>query len=35
MYYLPDQAGVSIERVLDGRRDVARIIELGMEDAPD
>jgi plasmid stabilization system protein ParE len=35
IYYLQDQDGVSIERVLDGRRDVARIIELGMEDPPD
>src|ERR1035438_7780168 len=35
IYYLPDADGVSIERVLDGRRDVARIIELGMEDPPD
>lgn len=34
IYYLPDEPGVSIERVLDGRRDVARIIELGMEDPP-
>ena len=35
IYYLPDEQGVSIERVLDGRRDVARIIELGMENPPD
>jgi plasmid stabilization system protein ParE len=35
IYYLPDEQGVSIERVLDGRRDVARIIELGIEDPPD
>jgi hypothetical protein len=35
IYYLPDEHGVSIERVLDGRRDVARIIELGTEDPPD
>ena len=35
IYYLPDEEGVSIERVLDGRRDVARIIELGIEDPPD
>lgn len=35
IYYLPDEQGVSIERVLDGRRDVARIMELGMEDPPD
>ena len=31
IFYLPDENGVSIERVLDGRRDVARVIELGME----
>src|ERR1017187_10437899 len=35
IYYLPDERGVSIERVLDGRRDVARIIELGKEEPPD
>jgi plasmid stabilization system protein ParE len=35
IYYLPDEESVSIERVLDGRRDVARIIELGIEDPPD
>jgi plasmid stabilization system protein ParE len=35
IYYLPDESEVSIERVLDGRRDVARIMELGMEDPPD
>ncbi len=35
VYYLSDEQGVSIERVLDGRRDVARIIELGVEDPPD
>ena len=38
IYYLPDEneQGVSIERVLDGRRDVARIMELGREyAAPD
>jgi plasmid stabilization system protein ParE len=35
IYYLADEDGVSIERVLDGRRDVARIIELGLEDPPD
>jgi plasmid stabilization system protein ParE len=35
IYYLPDEHGVSIERVLDGRRDVARIIELGREEPPD
>jgi plasmid stabilization system protein ParE len=35
IYYLPDEQGVSIERVLDGRRDVARIMDLGLEDPPD
>ncbi len=35
IYYLPDEQGVSIERVLDGRRDVARIMEFGVEDPPD
>jgi plasmid stabilization system protein ParE len=35
IYYLPAENGVSIERVLDGRRDVARIIELGTEAPPD
>jgi plasmid stabilization system protein ParE len=29
------QSGVSIERVLDGRRDVARIMEFGLEDPPE
>jgi plasmid stabilization system protein ParE len=32
VYYLPDENGVSIERILNGRRDVTRIIENGMED---
>ena len=32
IYYLPDESGVSIERVLDGRRDVSRIVERGTED---
>ncbi len=31
IYYFPHEDGVSIERVLDGRRDVARIIGLGVE----
>ena len=35
IYYFPHKQGVSIERVLDGRRDVARIIELGKEDPPE
>jgi len=35
IYYEPSKSGVSIERVLDGRRDVHRIIELGLEDPAD
>jgi plasmid stabilization system protein ParE len=35
IYYIPGELGVSIERILDGRRDVARIMEFGMEDPPD
>jgi plasmid stabilization system protein ParE len=35
IYYLLDDQGVSIERVLDGRRDVARIMDLGMEEPTD
>ena len=35
IYYFPDEMGVSIERVLDGRRDVRRIMELGIEDPSD
>jgi plasmid stabilization system protein ParE len=35
IYYLPEEQGVSIERVLDGRRDVARIVELGLEEPPE
>ena len=34
IYYFPEDRGISIERVLDGRRDVERIIEQGFE-APD
>jgi plasmid stabilization system protein ParE len=34
IYYVPDEQGVSIERVLDGRRDVARIMERGVEKPP-
>lgn len=34
LYYLIDERGVSVERVLDGRRDVARIQEHGVEDPP-
>jgi plasmid stabilization system protein ParE len=32
IYYFADETGVSIERVLDGRRDVMRIIERGLEE---
>jgi len=32
IYYFADESGVSIERVLDGRRDVKRIIERGLEE---
>jgi plasmid stabilization system protein ParE len=35
IYYRTDEQGVSIERNLDGRRDVARIMELGEEDPPE
>lgn len=35
IYYLLDERGASIERVLDGRRDVARMIELGREEPTD
>ena len=35
IYYEPLEDAVSIERVLDGRRDVHRIVELGIEDAPE
>jgi plasmid stabilization system protein ParE len=35
IYYLIDESGASIERILDGRRDVARIMELGTEDPPE
>lgn len=31
IYYEPEQDAVSIERVLDGRRDVRRVIEDGIE----
>ncbi|MEY2407767.1 MAG: ParE toxin of type toxin-antitoxin system, parDE [Verrucomicrobiota bacterium] len=31
IYYEPGQDAVSIERVLDGRRDVTRIVEEGVE----
>ena len=32
IYYLPDEMGVSIERVLDGRRDVKRIVQHRREE---
>lgn len=35
IFYLADEEGVSVERVLDGRRDVARMMEFGLEDPPD
>jgi plasmid stabilization system protein ParE len=35
IYYERTGDRISIERVLDGRRDVRRIIELGIEDPPD
>jgi toxin ParE1/3/4 len=35
IYYESRREEVSIERVLDGRRDVRRVIELGIEDEPE
>ena len=35
IFYFVDETGVSIERVLDGRRDVARILESGAEEPSD
>jgi plasmid stabilization system protein ParE len=35
IYYLPDADGVSIERVLNGRRDVVRVMELSREQPPE
>jgi plasmid stabilization system protein ParE len=35
VYYEPKGEEISIERVLDGRRDVHRIIELCIEEPPD
>jgi len=32
IFYLPGELGVSIERVLDGRRDVKRISERGLDE---
>jgi len=34
IYYEPLEGGISIERVLDGRRDVRSIIERGSDDTP-
>lgn len=34
IYYEPGPTAISIERVLDGRRDVRRIIEQGIEEPP-
>ena len=35
IYYFSEQSGISIERVLDGRRDVKRIIDLRREHPDD
>jgi plasmid stabilization system protein ParE len=35
IYYFADDQGVTIERVLDGRREVVRIMEFGREDPPE
>lgn len=35
IFYTPEENGPSIERVLDGRRDVVRIIEKGKEEPPE
>lgn len=32
IFYIPEEESVSIERVLDGRRDVTRILEKGLEE---
>lgn len=34
IYYLPDEYGISIERVLDGRRDTKRIMQRRLEEPP-
>lgn len=34
IFYIPQEDGVSVERVLDGRRDVIRILERGLEEPP-
>jgi plasmid stabilization system protein ParE len=35
IFYIPDEKEVSIERVLDGRKDVVRILEHGIEEPPE
>ena len=35
IYYLPEEHSVSIERVLDGRRDAVRIMGSGIEEPPE
>ena len=35
IFYFPEPGGISIERVLDGRRDVKRIIDLRREEPDD
>jgi plasmid stabilization system protein ParE len=35
IFYESGSASISIERVLDGRRDVQRILEFGVEEPPD
>jgi len=35
IFYIPEEKEISIERVLDGRRDVKRILEHAIEDPPE
>ncbi len=35
IFYIPAENEVSIERVLDGRKDVVRILERGIEEPPE
>jgi plasmid stabilization system protein ParE len=35
IFYIPGESEISIERVLDGRRDVVRIFEKGLEEPPE
>ena len=35
IFYIPDEREVSIERVLDGRKDVVRVLEHGIEEPPE